>query len=77
MTVSFHKHGDYFFPGTGDLADIGERAGRYYSINVRAAMQPPFYACAVHPLPLRPACLARSPRCAPQEPGGRHRARQP
>ena len=34
MTVSFHKHGDYFFPGTGDLTDIGERAGRYYSINV-------------------------------------------
>ncbi|KAK9836274.1 hypothetical protein WJX81_001417 [Elliptochloris bilobata] len=34
MTVSFHKHGDYFFPGTGDLSDIGERAGRYYSINV-------------------------------------------
>ena len=37
MTVSFHKHGDYFFPGTGDLPDIGERAGRYYSINVRPA----------------------------------------
>ena len=36
MTVSFHKHGDYFFPGTGDLTDIGERAGRYYSINVLA-----------------------------------------
>ena len=36
MTVSFHKHGDYFFPGTGDLTDIGERAGRYYSINVRS-----------------------------------------
>jgi hypothetical protein len=40
MTVSFHKHGDYFFPGTGDLADIGERAGRYYSINVRGPRPP-------------------------------------
>ncbi len=40
MTVSFHKHGDYFFPGTGDLADIGERAGRYYSINVRGPVPP-------------------------------------
>lgn len=34
MTVSFHKYGDYFFPGTGALADIGEYAGRGYSINV-------------------------------------------
>jgi hypothetical protein len=28
LTVSFHKYGNYFFPGTGDLADIGERHGR-------------------------------------------------
>ncbi len=34
MTVSFHKYGDYFFPGTGDLTDVGELNGRYYSINV-------------------------------------------
>ena len=34
MTVSFHKYGDYFFPGTGELGDVGERAGKYYSINV-------------------------------------------
>ena len=34
MTVSFHKYGDYFFPGTGDLADIGEGLGRGYSVNV-------------------------------------------
>lgn len=33
MTVSFHKYGD-FFPGTGDLAEIGEKAGKYYSVNV-------------------------------------------
>lgn len=34
MTVSFHKYGDNFFPGTGNLADIGEKNGRYYSLNV-------------------------------------------
>jgi histone deacetylase 1/2 len=34
MTVSFHKYGDYFFPGTGDIKDIGEAMGRYHSINV-------------------------------------------
>ncbi|KAI9034437.1 histone deacetylase, partial [Hyaloraphidium curvatum] len=33
MTVSFHKYGD-FFPGTGDLSDIGVGRGRYYSVNV-------------------------------------------
>lgn len=32
MTVSFHKYGD-FFPGTGDVKDIGARLGKYYSIN--------------------------------------------
>lgn len=34
MCVSFHKYGDYFFPGTGDVKDIGEHNGRYYTINV-------------------------------------------
>lgn len=33
MTVSFHKFGD-FFPGTGDLKDIGAGRGRYYSVNI-------------------------------------------
>jgi len=33
MTVSFHKYGD-FFPGTGDLKDIGFGSGRNYSVNV-------------------------------------------
>jgi histone deacetylase 1/2 len=32
--VSFHKYGDYFFPGTGDVTDVGEQNGRYYSVNV-------------------------------------------
>jgi len=34
MTVSFHKYGNYFFPGTGDMFEIGADAGKYYSINV-------------------------------------------
>jgi histone deacetylase 1/2 len=33
MTVSFHKFGD-FFPGTGDITDIGENEGQFYSLNV-------------------------------------------
>lgn len=28
MTVSFHKHGDNFFPGTGDLTDVGVGQGK-------------------------------------------------
>eukprot|EP00899_Mesostigma_viride_P021228 jgi/Mesvir1/29106/Mv18412-RA.1 len=34
MTVSFHKKGDYFFPGTGDVKDVGESKGRFYALNV-------------------------------------------
>uniref|UniRef100_A0A915B029 Histone deacetylase n=1 Tax=Parascaris univalens TaxID=6257 RepID=A0A915B029_PARUN len=34
MTVSFHKYGNYFFPGTGDMYDIGQDSGRYYAVNV-------------------------------------------
>eukprot|EP00850_Spirogloea_muscicola_P000515 SM000002S05595 [mRNA] locus=s2:1103890:1114523:+ [translate_table: standard] len=33
MTVSFHKFGEYF-PGTGDLRDVGYGKGKYYSLNV-------------------------------------------
>ena len=33
MTCSFHKYGD-FFPGTGDIKDIGTDSGKYYSVNV-------------------------------------------
>jgi len=32
MTVSFHKYGD-FFPGTGDVKDVGVRNGKHYSVN--------------------------------------------
>ena len=34
MTVSFHKYGNFFFPRTGDMYDIGLGRGRYYSVNV-------------------------------------------
>uniref|UniRef100_A0A0R3QBG9 Histone deacetylase 3 n=1 Tax=Brugia timori TaxID=42155 RepID=A0A0R3QBG9_9BILA len=34
MTVSFHKYGNYFFPGTGDMYDVGQDSGRYYAVNV-------------------------------------------
>ncbi|PWN50768.1 hypothetical protein IE53DRAFT_386909 [Violaceomyces palustris] len=33
MTASFHKFGD-FFPGTGDVRDIGMKRGKGYSVNV-------------------------------------------
>lgn len=32
MTLSFHKFGDYF-PGTGDIRDVGAGRGKYYSAN--------------------------------------------
>ncbi|KAJ2604423.1 histone deacetylase [Coemansia sp. RSA 1722] len=32
MTCSFHKYGEYF-PGTGDLRDIGEGKGKHYAVN--------------------------------------------
>lgn len=33
MTVSFHKYGEYF-PGTGELRDIGVGDGKYYAVNI-------------------------------------------
>jgi len=32
MTLSFHKYGD-FFPGTGDVKDVGHGDGRNYALN--------------------------------------------
>ncbi|KAL8697542.1 MAG: hypothetical protein Q9201_007072 [Fulgogasparrea decipioides] len=32
MTVSFHKYGEYF-PGTGELRDVGVGPGKYYAVN--------------------------------------------
>lgn len=34
MTVSFHKYGNSFFPGTGHMYETGAESGRYYSVNV-------------------------------------------
>ena len=34
MTVSFHKYGDLFFLGMGDVKEVEEREGKYYAINV-------------------------------------------
>ena len=34
MTVSFHRFGEGFFPGTGDLMDIGCGEGKYFSLNI-------------------------------------------
>ena len=34
FTLSFHKYGESFFPGTGSLNDIGEQMGRHYAMNV-------------------------------------------
>ena len=34
MTVSFHKYGEDFFPGTGNLDEVGQGAGKYYAVNV-------------------------------------------
>jgi len=31
MTVSFHKFGNHFFPGTGGPDEIGAQNGKYYS----------------------------------------------
>ncbi|PIO53629.1 histone deacetylase family protein [Teladorsagia circumcincta] len=34
MTVSFHKYGSLFFPGTGSIYDLGQGTGRYFAVNV-------------------------------------------
>ncbi|CAD8067134.1 unnamed protein product [Paramecium sonneborni] len=34
MTLSFHQYGDDFFPGTGQLNQVGLGVGKYYAVNV-------------------------------------------
>lgn len=34
MTLSFHKYGNNFFPGTGNVTEVGAHGGKYYSLNV-------------------------------------------
>lgn len=37
LTVSLHESGRYLYPGTGDVTEIGEHAGRGTSVNVPLA----------------------------------------
>ena len=52
MTLSFHKHGDGFFPGTGDIDEVGLERGRYYSVNVplRTGIDDAGYAYLFEPI---------------------------
>ncbi|XP_065208681.1 histone deacetylase 8-like [Planococcus citri] len=34
LTLSFHKHEAGFYPGTGDLKDVGIGKGKFYTVNV-------------------------------------------
>jgi acetoin utilization deacetylase AcuC-like enzyme/GNAT superfamily N-acetyltransferase len=34
MTISLHETGHYLFPGSGDVLEVGQGAGRGYSVNV-------------------------------------------
>src|SRR6266480_577016 len=34
MTISFHETGQYLFPGTGDVLEVGNGSGRGYSVNI-------------------------------------------
>ena len=34
MTVSFHKYGKEFFPGTGDSHEIGFGHGKWHTLNI-------------------------------------------
>ena len=52
MTLSIHKHGDGFFPGTGDIDEVGTAGGKYYSVNVplRAGIDDAGYAYVFEPI---------------------------
>lgn len=52
MTLSIHKHGDGFFPGTGDIDEVGIERGRYYSVNVplRTGIDDAGYAYVFEPI---------------------------
>ena len=34
MTVSFHRYGDGFFPGSGNIDEVGFGAGKHYTLNL-------------------------------------------
>uniref|UniRef100_A0A671TBM8 Histone deacetylase n=1 Tax=Sinocyclocheilus anshuiensis TaxID=1608454 RepID=A0A671TBM8_9TELE len=61
MTVSFHKYGEYF-PGTGDLRDIGAGKGKYYAVNypLRDGIDDESYEAIFKPVSLKlPRCHAK------------------
>jgi hypothetical protein len=69
MTVSFHKYGDYFFPGTGDVKDVGVKGGKYYSVNVPLKDGINDETCAVSPpAPHPPSFHPRVPFMPPHPP---------
>jgi histone deacetylase 1/2 len=52
MTVSFHKFGGGFFPGTGSLHNVGAGRGTHYSLNapLRAGVDDAAYASLFDPV---------------------------
>ena len=34
MTVSFHRYGQLYFPGTGNIDEIGFGAGKHHTLNI-------------------------------------------
>lgn len=54
MTVSFHKYGN-FFPGTGDIKDVGVGDGKHHSLNfpLREGMDDWSYETIFKPIILR------------------------
>lgn len=34
MTVSFHRYGSFFFPGTGNAKEIGFGHGKWHTLNI-------------------------------------------
>jgi histone deacetylase 1/2 len=58
MTVSFHKYGEYF-PGTGDVKDIGAKGGKYYSVNfpLRDGIDDNTYQSIFEPVIVQTICL--------------------
>ena len=52
MTVSFHKFGGGFFPGTGSLHNVGAGRGTHYSLNapLRAGIDDAGYAALFNPV---------------------------
>jgi histone deacetylase 1/2 len=55
MTVSFHRFGHDFFPGTGGATDVGAGVGKYYSLNVplKAGMDDESYETIFTPIMTR------------------------